>query len=197
MFDPIELAAGDLHSARLILKKLDESVLDDMFEYSRDERLYRFFEILPQRTKEETLAYIGRLEARMSSGTAYYWAIHDRELEKMIGSVGILEIDPRKRDCQIGYGINPSYWRKGYFAEAMTLVLSNLFSVFAFHRISAVTQADNTPSIEGLKSLGFSAEGRLRDYYLDFDGQRHDALLLAILRSDDAAKPLFTYSEKL
>jgi RimJ/RimL family protein N-acetyltransferase len=79
----------------------------------------------------------------------------------------------------------------------MTLVLSNLFSVFAFHRISAVTQADNTPSIEGLKSLGFSAEGRLRDYYLDFDGQRHDALLLAILRSDDAAKPLFTYSEKL
>ena len=186
-FDPSVLVGEELRSDRLDLRMLDESVLEDMFEYSRDERLYRFFEFPPQNTKNETLAYIGRLEARMQDGMAHYWAIHERSIGKMIGSVGILEVDTRKRDCQIGYGINPAFWRQGYFGEAMILVIGHLFKNHGFHRISAVTQADNLPSIDGLKSLGFSVEGKLRDYYLDHRGQRHDAVLLSMLRHDDAA----------
>lgn len=188
LFDLTALGRHVLSSDRLDLETLDQSVLDDMFEYSKDPRLYRHFEIPPQATRNDTRAYIAKLEARMAAGNAHYWAVHERAIGRMIGSVGALEIDPRKRDCQVGYGINPDYWRRGYFSEALGLVIGSLFFEHHFHRISAVTQSDNLASINGLRGLGFHIEGTLRDYYLDYRGVRHDAILLAILRSDTDAQ---------
>ena len=174
----------ELSSSRLLLTPLDETGLGDFFEYSQLEVFYRYLEFPPQKEMEESAAYLKKLMSRSNADNAQYWFIRERKTLKVIGTFGVHDIDFRKGDAEISYGISPKYWGKGYFVEVVRLVLDFLFSELEFHRVTATTRWDNKPSIMGLKKLGFCVEGCLREYYLSYDGQRHDAAILSLLRHD-------------
>ena len=71
-------------------------------------------------------------------------------------------INLTKRSCEIGYGLHPDVWGKKYFKEVLSLVIDYLFNDLNFHRIVAITNSNNLPSIYGLISLGFIKEGKLK-----------------------------------
>ncbi len=179
---------AELLGQRLFLAPLDDGGLDDFFEYSQIEDFYKYLEFPPQRSIEESGAYLKRLMTRSNADNAHYWFIRVKDTHKVIGTIGVHSIDFRKGDAEIGYGISPRYWGKGYFKEVVRLVLDFLFLQMEFHRVIATTRQDNTPSIRGLKKLGFRIEGCLREYYLSYDGQRHDAVILGLLRCDYGGK---------
>lgn len=88
----------------------------------------------------------------------------------------------------IGYGIaDADYRRKGYATEALVLLLDYLFSGYPIERISAYTDADNTPSRRLLARLGFSCEGTLRSAVFR-DGRWHDMCIYGILRREWTAR---------
>lgn len=173
----------DLHGKRIKLSKIDESGLQDMYEYSKNPLLYRYFEYEPQKSIEETEEYLRKLIRRSESENGHYWFIK-LNTGKVIGSFGVIDIDWRRKNAEIGYGISPDYWGKGYFSEALNLILEFLFNEQNFHRIFAKTQPDNLSSIRSLERAGFKREGTMRDFYLSYDGKRHDAVILAILRQE-------------
>jgi ribosomal-protein-alanine N-acetyltransferase len=175
---------SSLKGQRIDLVELSLSGLDDMFEYSRKPEFYRYLEFPPQQDKQETLRYLERLIARSNVETAYYWFIKHTTDNKIIGTIGIHDIDWRKLSGEVSYGISPDYWGKGYFQEALRLILDYVFEKKGFYRVCATTWATNTPSIKSLQKLGFKDEGVLRGYYLDYKGQRHDATILAVLRNE-------------
>lgn len=177
-------AFRDLHGKRIRLSKIDESGLDDMHEYSKNPLLYRHFEYEPQKSIEETKEYLRKLIKRSESENGHYWFIKLNETGKVIGSFGVIDIDWRRKNAEIGYGLSPDYWGKGYFSEALNLVLDFLFNEQDFYRISAKTQHDNAPSIRSLENAGFKKEGVMRDFYLSYNGKRHDAVILAILKPE-------------
>ena len=174
----------DLDGKRIKLIKLDESGLEDMWEYSKNPLLYRFFEFLPQQTIEETKEYLDKLMKRGAAGNAHYWFVSLRENGKIIGSFGVHDIDWRKKDAEISYSISPDYWGQRYFEESLRTVLWYLFQEQRFHRVHATTRFDNMPSIKGLESVGFQIEGRLREFYYSHDSKRYDAVVLGILRGE-------------
>ncbi len=174
----------ELQGQRIRLIQLDESHLEGMFEYSRDPRFYRYFEFKPQVNMEETRAYLQRLIERSSINTAHYWFIYLTGSNKVIGSIGVHDIDWRKKSGEISYGLSPAYWGQGLFGETLQLILKYLFDECDFHRVCATTREDNAPSIKALEKIGFKKEGILRDYYLAHDGQRYHAAILAVLRNE-------------
>jgi len=174
----------ELISDRLKLTEIDKKGLAEMHEYSKKSLLYKYLEFEPQKALEDTWKYLQKLIERNEHENNHYWFIRLKGTDKIIGTFGIINIDWRKLDAEIGYGISPDYWNKGYFKEVLKLVLSYLFTKKNFHRICAKTQSDNYPSIKGLKSVGFEGEGIMREYYYSFDGKRHDAIMLSILRND-------------
>ena len=161
-----------------------------MFEYSQNPAVYTFLEFEPHRSIEETEEYLRKLIARSKLESGHYWFIALKESKKVIGTVGLLNIDKRKGSAEIGYGLSPDYWGQGYFQEALVIVAKYLFLELGFHRISAITQSDNEPSVRALERLGFKREGLMRDFYLHTDGRRYDAALMGILRHEveDALK---------
>jgi len=175
---------SELTGKRIKLINLNKSGLEDMYEYSKNPLLYRYFEFLPQKTIDETRTYLEKLMRRNSADNAHYWFISLRETGKIIGSFGVHDIDWRKKDAEVSYGISPDYWSKGYFKEALRTVLKYLFKEHGFHRVIATTRFDNMPSIKGLGSVGFQEEGRLREYYFSHDGKRYDAVVLGILQEE-------------
>jgi len=179
---------SELSGPRLLLTPLDETGLPDFFEYSQLDEFYRYLEFPPQKQIEESAAYLKKLMRRSNADNAHYWFIREKDTQKVIGTIGVHSIDFRKGDAEIGYGISPKYWGKGYFKEVVRIVLDFLFLQKEFHRVVATTCQDNKPSIMGLKRLGFRIEGRLREYYLSYDGKRHDAVILGLLRCDYGGK---------
>ena len=176
----------DLQGLRIDLTALDRAALEDIHAYSIMPEFYRYFEFPPFTGREETEKYFAKLRDRSNGITGHYWMIRLKESGRVIGTFGVLDIDRRKGSAEIGYGLSPAHWGSGLFAETLRLFLSWAFGSGQFHRIWAKTQADNVPSINALARMGFQHEGILRDFYLSQqDNQRHDAIVLSMLRTDN------------
>jgi ribosomal-protein-alanine N-acetyltransferase len=186
----------DLNGTRIRLGALDPSGLDDLFEYSSDARFYRYLEFPPHATRDQTADYLAILQARSARDDAYYWFVRRQPDDRVIGTIGVHHIDWRKQAAEIGYGIGPSYQGRGYFAEALGVLLAYAFGGLHLHRIAVTTPRENEPSLRALAKAGFTREGVLRDYYLAYDGRRYDAVVLSLLQPDYAQRRIHLKQER-
>ena len=171
----------NIYGDNINLIELSLDYLDDMFEYSSDDKLYEYFEFIPQRDIENTREYLVNLMKRSDRTNAYWWFIQFKETSKVVGTFGIHSIEIRRGNCEISYAVSSNYWGKGVFIEALNMVLKSLFNDFNFHRVTAVTSSQNIRSINALKKVGFKEEGVFRDQLLYADGHREDTTSLALL----------------
>lgn len=96
--------------------------------------------------------------------------------------------DADNQALDIGFGIaNPGDRQRGYMGEALTLLLDYLFAGYPVPRISALTDAENTPSRRLLESLGFVHEGAMRQSFFR-GGAWRDLCMYGLLRSEWAAR---------
>lgn len=100
---------------RLILRRYQESDLQDLFEYLSDPKVVEFEPYKPMsldETKEN-------LEWRI--GTEEMIALELKSSHKMIGNVymGKREFDT----LELGYVLNRNYWKKGYAAESIKVLV--------------------------------------------------------------------------
>lgn len=174
----------DLHGHRVDLLAVSENGLANMHEYSVKPEFYRYFEYGPFKTVQDTKRYLKKLIELSNSKSGHYWFIKLKAEDKIIGTLGIINIDLRRYSGELGFGLSPDYWGCGYFHESLLMALRYLFVEINIHRISAKTQSNNMPSIKALKRAGFKKEGVMRDFYLSSNGKRYDAILLSIIRNE-------------
>jgi len=174
----------EVYGDRVNLIALSMDYLDDMWEYSSDSRLYEHFEFGPQKSREETKKYLERLIQRAKQPDAHWWFIQFKEMSKVVGTIGVHDIDMHRQSCEISYGVSPQCWGKGVFISALRLALDVLILNLSFHRITATTSSDNARSINALRKLGFAEEGLLRDFYRDESGRRFNATILSLLSEE-------------
>ena len=178
------LSSVKLSNEIVSIEPVSLKYLDDFHEYSVDKELYRYLEFGPFKSIDETELYLKKLIARSESDNAQYWFIKLNAEDKVVGSVGLHDLNMQRGSVEIGYGLSPAYWGKGIFLSAANLICDYVFNEMKLHRMVARTDVGNLPSIKGLKKLKFKEEGIMRDYYLFNDGTRHDAVLMARLSTD-------------
>jgi ribosomal-protein-alanine N-acetyltransferase len=173
-----------LKGERIILKPVTLSGLNDFHEYSLCAKFYQYLEYPPFKNIDESEAYLKKLIERSKSPLQQYWFVKIIKTGKVIGSFGVNNLNESRKSIEIGYGISPYYWGKGYFNESANLIIEYIFKELKIHRIVARTAAFNKASTSGLTKLGFTQEGIMRDYYKDYNGKRLDAVLFAKLSTD-------------
>ena len=161
------------------LTRINMSGLADMHEYSIIPEFYKYLEFPPFTKISQTRKYLKNLISISRKPTGLYWFIRLADTNKVIGTFGLVNIDKYRLSAEIGYGISPKYWDKGYFTTTLSAVVDLLFNESNFHRISAKTQANNIPSISGLKRCGFKKEAVLKKFYLSYTGKRYDAVIFS------------------
>jgi len=158
--------------------KSDKSNQDGVYgNYETSPEFYKYLEYPPFKTKEETKFYLLKLMDKVNS---IYWFV--RLGKKVIGTVGLTEINSRSKHASIGIGISPKYWGKGYGKEALKLAVFYGFNNLNLRRLQAITREDNLPTIKIFKSLGFEQEGMLREHYVSFDGNKYNAVMLGLIK---------------
>jgi Acetyltransferases, including N-acetylases of ribosomal proteins len=106
------------------------------------------------------------------------WAVTERGIDRVIGSVGLIPDQKRGNPLalMLGYWIGQEHWGKGYAQEAARAVLSHGFSAMSANLISAYCYPDNLRSRNVLERLGFEYEGYLHQAEIAYDGRVLDVL---------------------
>ncbi|WP_309119317.1 GNAT family protein [Paenibacillus sp.] len=134
-------------------------------------------------TEVETQAFIERTidMQNQSPRKDYEFAVTLSSNGELIGGVGI-HVGPIGVG-EIGYCLNPQYWRKGFASEAAREILRFGFSELGLHRIYATCRPENVGSASVMKKIGMTYEGHLREH-LFAKGKWHDSYQYSILDKD-------------
>ena len=106
------------------------------------------------------------------------------EDDRLLGFIGLSDIQPNHGDCWVGIGIGESdCWGKGYGTDAMRLALRYAFQELNLQRVSLDVFVHNRRAVRSYEKAGFKPEGVERQLVAR-DGQRLDVLVMGILREE-------------
>jgi RimJ/RimL family protein N-acetyltransferase len=110
--------------------------------------------------------------------------IRTNDGNRLIGFVGLFEIQWHHGDCWVGIGIGEKEdWGRGYGTEAMCLILRFAFEELNLHRVTLGVFGYNPRAIRSYEKAGYQLEGTERQV-LHRDGQRADMYIMGILREE-------------
>lgn len=112
------------------------------------------------------------LESRM-------FIITDIKTGKEIGELQYGELDLKDKKCRIAIKISEiDFQGKGLGEEALLLFIDYLTSEFGLSEIEIDTIHDNIRAYKLYKKLGFEEVERVRDYWTDDQGNKHDIIFM-------------------
>lgn len=112
------------------------------------------------------------------------FAIVVREGQRVIGSVGLKNVNQRHGSAELGIAIgDKGSWGKGYGSEAVRLMCDYGFTFLGLELIYLWHVAFNERGHRAYLSAGLREAGRLRGAFL-FDGRRYDNVLMDVIRED-------------
>ena len=101
---------------------------------------------------------------------------------EVVGSISLIpQEDVWRRNAEIRFFLDESYWGKGIMTRAIGKMVKYAFSDYDFERIFTGIFANNLAAMKVLEHAGFQKEGIMRNAIFK-DGKLLDAHLYSILR---------------
>lgn len=121
--------------------------------------------------------------AANDSGKGMVRSIYHLADQRIIGQVGLVNIDQRNDSAELGVIVHNHYWGTPVTAEACLLVLKTAFEDYKLHRVAMRTPSDNRRCQQFLKHFGCAHEATLSDVYKK--GARYvDEAVLSLLQDE-------------
>jgi len=151
MKEPIE-------TERLLLRELQMSDVDGMFELDSNPNVHLFVGNKPVKSIEESIGYVKNVQQQYKDFGTGRWAVILKETNEFLGWSGIKfitnEINNHKDFYEIGYRFIEKHWGKGYATEAGKAFVDYTFNVMKVDALYAYADAGNENSRRILEKLG-------------------------------------------
>ncbi|MDI5965395.1 GNAT family protein [Streptomyces sp. SL13] len=171
---------------RVRLRGIEPDDWTAFMRFARDEE--QLGDLLhPPRSAEGYRAWAKEQAAAPNDSDCFQLVIEAVDTGEAVGAVGSQRADPVGGWFEHGVTISAEHRRKGYAAEAVTLLLRFMFAERRYRRCEARILAHNEPSLAFHRRLGFVEEGRLRDRVF-LDGRHEDLVVMGLL-IDEFAPP--------
>ncbi len=144
------------------LRWLKKSDAQSLYENARDKEISRYTTLPYPYGLKEARDFIEKTIKNRHKKNVYELGIELKETNQIIGMIGLMKIDYKNKNAEIGYWLGKRYWRKGIIQEAVKLMLDFSFNRLKLVRIYAGVFHPNIPSAKLLEKCGFRYEGRLR-----------------------------------
>jgi RimJ/RimL family protein N-acetyltransferase len=182
------LFSTPLTSARLTLRRLQAGDAVALCSYRSLPEVARFQSWESFEPEDATRLIASQLNMEPGvPGTWFQLAIVERASERMIGDCGLHCLKEEPRGMELGITLSPPAQKQGYAAEALNCVLDFAFSTLEAHRISAVTDAENTAAASLFQRLGFRKEAHFVEHRW-YKGYWDSEFVFAILRREWQAR---------
>jgi RimJ/RimL family protein N-acetyltransferase len=170
----------NIHTRRLIIREQNANDLDALYALWSN-AVYQQYEGGPLSLEEVRL----KLEKNLSWSSEqprkrYIFAITLQPEDTARGIVKLTETLLDIREWEVGWGVHPAFWGKGYATEAAQEMLRLAFKTLNAHRVVAYCRSDNAASARVMEKLGMQRDGFLRETVWQF-GQWWDEYIYSIL----------------
>ena len=119
-------------------------------------------------TIENALEFINSSHRDFKSLKAVNFAIQYKNnlegVNRIVGIIGLKNIDYDKKNTNLGYWIGEPYWGNGIATESVTLVVNYAFSVLGLEEVYAYVYSENKASIRVLEKNGMTKKGEVNEY---------------------------------
>ena len=155
MIAPVDVTNIRIETERLILRPWQESDLADFYEYARVDGVGQMAGWMPHKDLEESRLILGIfMEGKKTL------ALELKENEKVIGSIGIEDIEPEFdlshiAGREIGYALSKDYWGRGLMPEAVKAVIHYCFSQLQYDWLTCGHFVWNNQSRRVVEKCGF------------------------------------------
>jgi RimJ/RimL family protein N-acetyltransferase len=122
-------------------------------------------------------------------GTWFQLAIVERATETMVGDCGLHCRQDDPRQIEVGITLAPSHQGQGYATEALVCLLDYVFATLGKHRVSAVTDAENSAAASLFSRLGFRQEAHFVEHRW-YKGYWDSEFVFGLLRREWQLRPL-------
>ena len=143
---------------RLVLRRIEDSDCEDIFEYSADSDVTKYLTWQPHATPGETREYIAALQKRYDSGKFFDWGVVYKGDGRLVGTCGFTSININQNTCEVGYVLSKKYWGMGLIPESLECIMDFAFNYFGFDKIEARFLDGNVNSQKVMQKAGMVFE---------------------------------------
>jgi RimJ/RimL family protein N-acetyltransferase len=184
MTQPEQNQFTSLETDRLILRGLRDEDLPEFLNYLNDPEVakYQTWESYSESHAVDVINDQKQIHPGIP-GRPFTFGAEVKSTGVFIGHVVLTIQEKDHKQAEIGFTFARSHHRQGYGKEAAMRVLGFAFEEMSLHRVFAITDCENLPSVALLSSLGMRREG----HYIQniwFKGKWGDEYQYAILQSE-------------
>lgn len=152
-----------VESTNLILKKIEEQDLAEVFAIYSNDKVFDYCGIIPKHNIDTVQNMIGHFERDYNKQTRVKWGIFQRNAgDKMVGIIEACDFNQKVDMVTVGYFLAESAWGRGIASEALHALVKFLFERVNVNRVHAEVMPANVASKKVLLKNGFIHEGTLR-----------------------------------
>lgn len=144
---------------RLLLRKIELSDAEDIYEYASDEKIAIALGSLPFTSIDKVKSLISSyyMDNRLTN-----WGIVDKTTNKFIGVIN-LKID--KNQGEFGWVINKKFWGRGLVTEAALSIRNFSFNTLKMEVLFGMHEVENYASGKVMKKIGMKNRGQVWHSY--------------------------------
>lgn len=148
-----------IETDRLILRELEYTDENDLFEMDSDSDVHLYIENNPVKSIEEIQKAIKMLKKQYKENGIARWAVVDKFTNECIGWSGLKyfvePLNNHNNFYELGYRFKKKHWGKGFATESSISILNYGFQNLKIDKVFAITDPNNVNSKNVLKKLGF------------------------------------------
>lgn len=172
-----------LESDRLLFRDFNKEDSEALLNIRKHKGVSKYMDSTIPQTVEDIEQRIDSIHTSFKEKKGVTWAITEKYSGKLIGDFGIWRIDKQNSRGEIGYVLDPNYWRKGYMTEALNALIRFGFNNINLHSYEANVNTENKNSKTLLLKFGFTLEAHFRENYY-YEGEFIDSEIYCLLKSD-------------
>ena len=159
-----------LQTNRLILRPLEISDAQAMFDMNKNPEVHKYLWQTPEKNIEESIKVIDYVQEQYKENKIGRFATILKETNEFIGWTGIKFVNDQTENgntnfYDYGYRLDEKFWNKGYATEASIAWLDYGFNQMKIEKMNAYTHFENGASNHILQKVGFN----FIEDYLDKD----------------------------
>jgi RimJ/RimL family protein N-acetyltransferase len=173
-----------IESEHLRIRRFKDSDLASFMAYRNDPEVARY-QSWDSCEEREARAFIREMESAPAGvpGEWFQFAIEPKETAVLIGDCALTVDAHETYRAEIGFTLARVHQGKGFASEAVSVLLDYAFDTLGLHRVVAIADCRNAPSVALLERVGMRREGHFLENVW-FKGGWADEYLYAVLKDE-------------
>lgn len=172
-----------INGDRIYLKIFEKKDIDQLTKLAHDKTISKFTRVPYPYKKNHAIEYLKIVKKGLKDKTEYFFGIFDKKTNKLMGNIGLKDINKCDKRGDIGYWIGKPYRKKGIVIEALNTLINYCFNKLKLNKITIHCMINNKPGLKTIKKIGAKKEGLLKQHGC-CGGKFRDLYLFRILKKE-------------